>query len=127
MRKATEVNEIGRSDNDAGRAQVCLRVELQSHGRTCTLVLFGVLCATSIAALEAQIDQLGCIPCDDVVVDVRGLRGLDPVGVNVLLGLDHYVAGRGGSLWITGAVGQIATTLRKYASECAHGGRTLLD
>jgi len=115
------------SDNDAGRSQSRLRVELQSHGRTCTLALFGVLSATSIAALEAQIDQLGCIPCDAVVVDVRGLRGLDPVGANVLLGLDHYVDGRGGCLWITGAVGQVAMTLRNCACEWAHGGRTLLD
>jgi anti-anti-sigma regulatory factor len=96
-----------------------LRVELLSHGHMCTLVLRGTLSGTSIAALEAQVDQLGCIPCDLVVVDVSGLTAVDAVGANVLLGLYHYVHGRGGTLRITGASGPIATTLRQYAVEYA--------
>lgn len=44
---------------------------------------------------EAQVDQLGCIPCDDVVVDASGLTVLDAVGANVFHGLYHYVNGRG--------------------------------
>jgi hypothetical protein len=41
------------------------------------------------------------------------------VGANVLLGLFHYVNGRGGTLRISGARGSIATTLRQYAVEYA--------
>jgi hypothetical protein len=86
---------------------------------------------TSIAALEAQVDQLGCIPCDDVVVDGGGLVAIDPVGANVLLGLHHYVGGRGGTLRITGATGPIATILRRYAIEYAEadedGARAIDD
>jgi anti-anti-sigma regulatory factor len=96
-----------------------LRAELRSQDRTSTLVLRGTLGTTSIAALEAQVDQLGCIPCDDVVVDVGGLTALDPVGAKVLLGLYHYVGGRGGTLRITGATGAIATILSRYAIEYA--------
>ena len=95
------------------------RVELQSRGRTCILVLGGRLTGASIAALEAQVDQLGCLPCDDVVVDASGLTALDPVGANVLLGLFHYVEGRGGTLRISGARGPVAGALRQYAVEYA--------
>jgi anti-anti-sigma regulatory factor len=107
------------------RGDVRFRVELQSRGRTCILVLGGRLTGTSIAALEAQVDQLGCIPCDDVVVDASGLTALDPVGANVLLGLFHYVNGRGGTLRISGARGSIATTLRQYAVEYAEADDAL--
>jgi anti-anti-sigma factor len=101
------------------KGDVPCRVELQSRGRTCILVVSGRLTAASIAALEAQVDQLGCLPCDDVVVDAAGLTALDPVGANVLLGLFHYVNGRGGTLRISGARGSIARTLRQYAVEYA--------
>jgi anti-anti-sigma factor len=94
-----------------------LGVELHSHGRTCTLTLRGELRATSLAALEAQVDQLGCVPCDDVVVDVHQLAALDSVGANVLLGLHHYVDGRGGHLRIIGATAAIASALHQYALE----------
>jgi len=91
------------------------------------LVLRGSLCGTSIAALEAQVDQLGCVPCDDVTVDLRGLRAIDPVGANVLLGLYHYVDGRGGRLRITGATDRIAITLRQYVVEYAEVDGGLAD
>ncbi|MGH9019215.1 MAG: STAS domain-containing protein [Acidimicrobiales bacterium] len=96
-----------------------LRVELQSSGRTCTLALVGALGGTSIAALQAQVDQLGCIPCDEVIVDVGGLTSIDRVGGNVLLGLYHYVEGRGGHLRFDGAADAITATLHRYALEYA--------
>jgi ABC-type transporter Mla MlaB component len=102
-----------------------LRVELHSQERTCTLVLSGALRDTSIAALAAQVDQLGCVPCDDVVVDVSRLTALDPTGANVLLGLYHYVDGRGGNLRIVGATGPIATALHQYAREYAEADDAL--
>ena len=75
------------------------------------LRLKGVLGATSIAALETQIDQLGCMDCQNVCVDLSELRGIDGVGVNVLNGLHDYVQGRGGHLELEGAIGQVADEL----------------
>ena len=91
-----------------------LRVELDGDGRSCTLTLVGALCASSIAALDAQVDQLGSVCCDDVVVDLAGLFFIDHVGTNVLVGLQHYVSGRGGRLTIVGAVGQVALLLQAF-------------
>src|ERR1700733_1308076 len=113
------MSDTGETVPEGAEPGAWLRVELRSAGRTCTVVLQGALSDTSIAALEAQVDQLGCIPCDDVVVDASGLTALDAVGANVLLGLYHYVNGRGGTLRITGARGPIASTLRQYAFEYA--------
>jgi anti-anti-sigma factor len=92
-----------------------LAVELESAGRSCRLVLHGSLCDTSIAALEAQVDQLGCLPCDEVIVDMRYLTSLDPVGANVLVGLYHYVVGRGGQLRVTSARGDVSAVLHATA------------
>jgi anti-anti-sigma regulatory factor len=93
-----------------------LHVQLQAAGTACRLVLRGDLCDTTLAALGAQVDQLGCMPCQDVVVDIRWLNRLDTVGANVLLGLSHYVAARGGSFRVTGAREEVAVTLRTVAS-----------
>jgi anti-anti-sigma regulatory factor len=112
---------------DRRASESWLRVELLGRGRTCTLILRGSLCGTSIAALEAQVDQLGCVPCDDVTVDLRELRAIDPVGANVLLGLYHYVDGRGGRLRVTGASDRIAITLRQYVVEYAEIDAGLAD
>lgn len=89
-----------------------LKVELQSDGATCTLNLIGALSGTSIAALEAQVDQLGATPWKDVIIDVRLLKAIDAVGANVLVGLNHYIIARGGRLTVVGARGDVATTLR---------------
>jgi anti-anti-sigma regulatory factor len=119
------VTDRGTVADDGNETGPWLRVELHTQGRRCTLVLCGMLWGTSIAALEAQVDQLGCLPYDHVVVDVGGLEALDPVGANVLLGLYHYVHGRGGNLRITGARGPVATALRQYAVEYAEADEHL--
>ena len=92
-----------------------LQVELQAIGATCRLTLRGTLCQTSVAALQAQVDQLGCLPCHEVLVDLRGLTGLDEVGANLLLGLNHYVIARGGVFRVAGAAPAIADTLHSVA------------
>jgi anti-anti-sigma regulatory factor len=92
-----------------------LQVELATSGTTCRLILCGVLCDATLAALEAQVDQLGCMPCEDVVVDVRGLTKLDPVGANVLLGLYYYVVARGGEFRVTTAIDEVAAALQAVA------------
>jgi anti-anti-sigma regulatory factor len=62
-------------------------VELRSVGRTIVLVLHGALRATSLPALDAQIDQLACIPFDEVIVEFGGLIALDATGARVLIAL----------------------------------------
>jgi anti-anti-sigma regulatory factor len=92
-----------------------LEVDLQSAGADCRLILRGVLCETSIAALEAQIDQLGCLPCEVVVIDIRELTQMEPVGANVILGLYYYVVGRGGTLRVTTSCPDVAIALHAVA------------
>ena len=79
----------------------------------------GELCGTSLAALEAQVDQLGCMPCERVVVDMRLVTRLDEVGAKVLLGLYYYVLGRGGELRVTAPTGDVAETLRAVSGQAA--------
>ena len=81
-------------------------------GSTCRLTLRGELCGGSLATLAAQVDRLGCIPCEQVVVDMRQVTELDPVGARVILGLHYYVRGRGGVLRVTGTAGEVAAILR---------------
>lgn len=100
-------------------ATVRLAVRLEIEPTTCTLVLEGVLAATTIAALEAQIDQLGCLRCDHLVIKVSGLTDVDAVGLNVLTGLRYYAGGRGAALSLVGANPRLAAELR----ELAGGGR----
>jgi anti-anti-sigma factor len=94
-----------------------LAVELESADRSCRFVLRGTLCDTSIAALEAQFDQLGCLPCDEVIVDMQHLTSLDPIGANVLVGLYHYVIGRGGQLRVISARGNVSAVLHATAGD----------
>jgi anti-anti-sigma factor len=94
-----------------------LQVELDVQGPLCRLTLRGELCGGSLAALAAQVDQLGCMPCDQVVVDIRQLTELDPAGAKVILGLYYYVRGRGGALRVTGMAGEAAETLRAAGPE----------
>jgi anti-anti-sigma factor len=79
-----------------------LTVELIIEADHCVLVLHGELCGATIAALEAQLDQLACTACHDVRVDLSGLEATDEAGLRVLAGLCHYVKGRGGEVRLEG-------------------------
>jgi anti-anti-sigma factor len=94
-----------------------LQVELDVVGSTCRLTLRGELCGGSLATLAAQVDRLGCMPCEQVTVDMRHVTDLDPAGARVILGLHYYVRGRGGALRVIGAAGEVAATLRATGSE----------
>jgi anti-anti-sigma factor len=87
-------------------------VELRATGSTCSLMLRGELCGSSLPALETQVDQLGCMPCERVIVDLHQLQTLDPVGARVIVGLYYYVVGKGGELRVTKPNDQVAATLR---------------
>jgi anti-anti-sigma factor len=88
-----------------------LQVDLRTSGSKCRLTLRGDLRGATLMALEARVDQLGCVPCDELVVDLRRLSTVDGVGANVLLGLYHYIVARGGVLRVTGANARVTTTL----------------
>ena len=103
----------GQPDLDAAPSVL---VVLESSGTTDRLTVRGALCAGSIAALEAQVDQLGCVSCRDVIIDLRHLSELDPIGANVILGLYHYVVGRGGELRVIVPPGRVAAVLRSVTA-----------
>jgi anti-anti-sigma factor len=88
-----------------------LTVEFASTASLCVLTLTGDLNGSSIAALEVQIDQIGCSMCSRVVINVCALRNVDSVGVRVLVGLDNYVRALGARSVITGATGKVAEVL----------------
>jgi anti-anti-sigma factor len=94
-----------------------LQVELDLQGPACRLTLRGELCGASLAALTAQVDQLVCLPCERVVVDMGQVTRLDHAGAKVILGLYYYVLGKGGVLRVTGMAGQVAETLRAAGGE----------
>jgi ABC-type transporter Mla MlaB component len=96
---------------EGANGEPALEVELKFSAATCALVLRGHLCGTTLIRLEAQVDRLGCVACDEVVVDLGLLTGIDPVGANVLLGLYYYVVARGGVFRVTGACADVRTLL----------------
>jgi len=88
-----------------------LAVELQLIGATTIVRLHGCLSNSSLSALQAQIDQLACIPPCNVEFELSGLRQLDATGVSLLAGLHHYVRALGGTMTVTGAHGDVAAAL----------------
>jgi anti-anti-sigma regulatory factor len=91
-----------------------LRVELGSSGQTSTLTLRGTLSGTSVAALDAQVDQLGPAASERIVVDMSHLRNIDHNGARAILALHEYVSACGGSCRIVGANSQVAVLLCQY-------------
>lgn len=102
-----------RATATVARPQVApmLSVALEVDGSQAVLRLRGALLATSVAALAAQIDQLGCTPCGNLVVDLKELADIDAIGVSALSGLRHYVRGRGGRIELFGAQPQVEHAL----------------
>jgi len=98
-------------DQVAGWLSPALVVQLQEVGTASVLTLRGSLTGSSVAALEAQIDQLGSTSCADVVVDLSDLSDIDAVGAGLLFGLQHYVRGRGGRMTMIGARGAVAAAV----------------
>lgn len=88
----------------------------QSANR-CTLRLRGRLCADTVAILDRHVDRLGCRWCDEVVVDLDTLLRIDPVGARLLVGLGHYVAGRGGRFHVRNASPRVEEMLEAAEAE----------
>lgn len=96
-----------------------LRVATEQTGSRCVLRLHGRLCSDTVATLDAHVDGLWCRWCDEVVVDLEDLRVLDLVGARVVVGLSHYVAGRGGRFRIEGASPFMESMLERAGVELA--------
>lgn len=101
--RASMTGPLARGDSTPAVGEPRLSVGFHTVGQRCVLVLRGQLVSSSIAALEAQIDQLGCAPFEQVVLDVSNVTTIDATGKAVLVGLNHYVEARGGRMTIVGA------------------------
>lgn len=88
-----------------------LTVTFEDRGSVCVLTLSGQLTRTSVVALDAQVDQIGCSDCAQLILDVAQLTDLDAVGSRALAGLDIYVRALGARLTVNGANGEEAKAL----------------
>ena len=89
-----------------------LAVWTDQSANRCVLNLRGQLCADTVPVLDRHVDRLGCRWCDEVVVDLRGVVLMDVVGARLLVGLGHYVGGRGGRFEIRGASDEASALIR---------------
>ena len=105
----TDMSERDGTEDISGTT--VLTVECSFTGSRCSLTMKGQLVVSSIAALEVQIEQIGCSQCEDVELDVSGLTTLDAAGARVLTGLATYVRALGAALWVVGAAGRVAEAL----------------
>ena len=86
---------------------------------SCTLRLRGRLCADTVRLLDTHVDLLGAQACDEVVLDLEGVDGMDQVGARLIVGLGHYVAGRGGRFRLDGAAQAIQSMIARAEVELA--------
>jgi anti-anti-sigma regulatory factor len=101
-RTLEQASKRGTAKNGQDKAPT-LSVRLETHEELCLLTLCGEVCGSSVGALEAQIDQLGCMRYLDVALDFSQVTKLDLLGARVVDGLRHYIEALGGRLTINGA------------------------
>jgi anti-anti-sigma factor len=99
MAELLHVEDAGESDEEPP----ILTVTFDDRESVCVLTLSGQLTRTSVAALDAQVDQIGCSKCTELILDVTGLIGLDAVGSRALVGLSVYLRALGARLTVNGA------------------------
>ena len=97
--------------DDGNDGAPALWVELVVADEVCVLRMGGELGGTSLAALEAQTEQLRSAPCRHVIVDVAGLAAVDGLGTDALVTLQANVQARGGAMTVTGASGGVEMAL----------------
>jgi len=88
-----------------------LTVWTDQDAERCVFRLKGSLNAETVSLLNHHIDLLGRRSCEQVVVDLAGLEKLDTVGARLIVGLAHYVSGRGGTLSVQGTTPYMETLL----------------
>jgi anti-anti-sigma factor len=101
----------GRCSDGPGPLHPVLSVVLHCSESQLVLAATGMLTRDSIAALEAQIDHIGCAEPSAVILDLTDVVRIDATGLNVVLGLVHYVEALGRKVAIAGARGQVAAAL----------------
>lgn len=79
-----------------------LSVAFTFDGPRCDLWLVGRLDAYSSVALQAQADQFGCEPFEEIVVHADELQALDETGTATLAALRHRIEERGARFRIDG-------------------------
>ena len=99
-------------DDSSQTETATLSVEFSGKGPLCVLTLNGELSESSIAALEVQIDQIGCSGCEYVIVDVSKVTAIDASGARVMVGLATYVGALGAHLTVSGAHDDVAEALK---------------
>ena len=90
----------------------------QSRNRL-TLRLRGRLCSDTVRLLDTHVDLIGCHSCDEVILDLHALDTMDEVGARLVVGLGHYVAGRGGRFALEGAVAAISSMIARAEVDLA--------
>ena len=83
--------------------RTALSIWTDQNQHRCVLRLRGRLCADTVRLLDTHVDLLGCQALYEVVLDLSGVDRMDQVGARVVVGLGHYVAGRGGRFSVAGA------------------------
>lgn len=88
-----------------------LSVWTDQRASHCVLRLRGRLTSGTVSLLETHVDALGCSGCEEVVLDLSGVTLLDEVGASLIVGLGHYVAGRGGRFSLNGVTEEAGARL----------------
>ncbi|MDE3204849.1 MAG: STAS domain-containing protein [Acidobacteriota bacterium] len=89
---------------------VGLTIWTDQGANRCTLRLRGRLDAQTVVLLSRHVDFLGCQWCDEVLIDLEAVTAIDRVGANCLVGIGHYVRGRGGRFRVV-AAGPLARSM----------------
>ena len=77
-----------------------------------TITLVGVLTPDSVPLLAGLLDEATTKPVEQLVFDLRRLRGLSSAGVRCMLD-GHQRLGRGGRIVVRGARPEVATMIRQ--------------
>jgi anti-anti-sigma factor len=88
-----------------------LQLEVHRGEEVCVIRMQGSLVRSTSYASQELVDQLSSCSCRSVVFDASLLFEIDEVGVNILLGLQQYVASRNGKLIVYAATGDVARAL----------------
>jgi anti-anti-sigma regulatory factor len=109
----------GGTDADVSAPRADLAVWTDMGSGRCVLRMRGRLCQDTVAVFDRHVDRLGWSWCDEVVVDLSSVVLMDRVGARLVVGLGHYVAGRGGRFGVQGASPEHAAVMRAAEAELA--------
>jgi hypothetical protein len=94
-----------------------LKVYVTMTGAECTLWLVGSLLGDSVYELQTQIDRLGSLEFETLLINCAELVEVDEVGSSVLSGIQHYAAGRGAGFLVQATPPCMAATLAQPGTD----------